>query len=114
MHLEADLEEALGWADLQGRRWAFSLCNAGAAYAEFRNRRDQLHEIDWEAVAATDFRDPVVKEGKQAEFLVHEFFPWRLVRRIGVRSEMIYRRALQALASAQHKPLLEVIPNWYF
>lgn len=114
VHLEADLEEVLGWADLQGRRWAFSLSNAGAAYAEFRNRRDQLHEIDWEAVASTDFRDPVVKEGKQAEFLVHEFFPWWLVRRIGVRSQMIYRRASRALASAQHKPLLEVIPNWYF
>jgi hypothetical protein len=70
--------------------------------------------MDREAVAANDFRDPVVKEGKQAEFLVHEFFPWRLVRRIGVRSRMIYYRASQVLASVQHKPLLEVIPSWYF
>lgn len=114
VHLEADLEQVLDWADSEGRRWAFSLSNAGADNAEFRNRRDQLHEIDWEAVAATDFRDPAVKEGKQAEFLVHEFFPWRLVRRIGVRSQEIYSRASQALASAQHKPLLEVIPSWYY
>lgn len=114
VHLEADLEEVLDWAESEGRRWAFSLSNAGAYYTEFRNRREQLHEIDWEAVAATDFRDPEVKEGKQAEFLVHEFFPWRLVRRIGVRSQMIYRRASQALASARHQPLLEIIPSWYF
>jgi hypothetical protein len=114
VHLEADLEEVLDWAGLEGRRWAFSLSNAGAVYAEFRNRREQLDEIDWEAVAATDFRDPVVKEGKQAEFLMHEFFPWRLVRRIGVPSQMTYRRASQVFASAQHKPVLEVIPSWYF
>jgi hypothetical protein len=114
VHLEADLTEVIDWAESNGRRWAFSLSNAGAAYTEFRNQRDQLHEIDWEAVAATDFRDPVVKEGKQAEFLVHEFFSWRLVRRIGVRSRMTYYRASQVLASVQHKPLLEVIPSWYF
>ncbi|GAB6051133.1 DUF4433 domain-containing protein [Hydrogenophilus islandicus] len=114
VHLEADLKDVLDWAESEGRRWAFSLSNAGAVYAEFRNRPEQLDEIDWEAVAATDFRNPAVKEGKQAEFLVHEFFPWRLVRRIGVRSPMTYRRAAQVLAPAQHKPPLEVIPNWYF
>jgi hypothetical protein len=114
VHLEADLEEVLDWAESEGRRWAFSLSNAGAVYAEFCNRREHLNEIDWEAVAATDFRNPAVKEGKQAEFLIHEFFPWRLVRRIGVRSQMIYHRASQVLASAQHKPLLKVIPSWYF
>lgn len=114
VHLEADLEEVLDWADSEGRRWAFSLSNAGAAYTEFRSRRDELHEIDWEAVAATDFRDPVVKEGKQAEFLVHEFFPWWLVRRVGVYSEAIYHRVWRALANSRHKPLVQVIPEWYF
>jgi hypothetical protein len=114
VHLEADLREVVSWADSQGRRWAFSLSNAGAAYTEFRNRLDHLDEINWEAVAATDFRDPVVKDSKQAEFLVHEFFPWWLVRRVGVRSQKIYYRASQALASAQHRPLLEVIPSWYY
>jgi hypothetical protein len=114
VHLEADLEEVLDWAESEGRRWAFSLSNAGAAYAEFRNRRDQLHEIDWEAVAATDFRDPVVKEGKQAEFLVHDSFPWHLVRRIGVRSQQVYSRVLRMLADSPKRPAVEIIPAWYF
>ena len=26
-----------------------------------------LHELDWDAIAATDFRDSDVKEGKQAD-----------------------------------------------
>ena len=43
-----------------------------------------LHELDWDAIASTDFRDPNVKERKQAEFLVYGFFPFDLVERIGV------------------------------
>jgi hypothetical protein len=114
VHLEADLHDVLDWAESEARRWAFSLSNAGANYTEFRNRRDQLDEIDWAAVAATDFRDPDVKEGKQAEFLIHEFFPWHLVRRIGVYSRQIYSRVLWILAGSPHRPAVEIIPAWYF
>jgi ssDNA thymidine ADP-ribosyltransferase, DarT len=35
IHLEADLHGVVGWAQQQGRRWAFSLSNAGANYTEF-------------------------------------------------------------------------------
>ena len=114
LHLEADLHEAIEWAESEGKRWAFSLSNAGANYAEFRNQADQLGEINWEAVAATDFRSSQVKEGKQAEFLVHGFFPWHLVRRIGAISDVIQRRAMQAMGGAAHRPVVEVHGAWYF
>lgn len=114
LHLEADLREAAAWAEAQGRRWAFSLSNAGAVYTEFRNRLDQLDEVDWAAVAATDFRDAQVKEGKQAEFLVRDFFPWHLVRRIGVIDAGIYGQVLHALSGAAHRPAVEVRREWYF
>jgi len=114
VHLEADLYEAVRWADSQGRRWAFSLSNAGAAYTEFRNRLDQLDEVDWAAVAARDFRDPQVKEGKQAEFLVYGFFPWDLVRRIGVQSPSVIRDVLRAITGARHQPDVEIRRDWYF
>jgi hypothetical protein len=115
IHLEADLRETVAWADGEGRRWAFSLSNAGAYYAEFRNRLDQLGEVNWEAVAATDFRADRVKEGKQAEFLVREFFPWRLVRRIGIASASIQNRVLRELSgSGSHRPALEIRRDWYY
>ena len=114
VHLEADLHETVTWAQSTGRRWAFSLSNAGAAYTEFRNRLEQLGEVDWAAVAATDFRSPEVKEGKQAEFLVQEFFSWHLVRRIGVASEAVQLRVLQALSGSGHRPVVEIRRNWYF
>jgi hypothetical protein len=114
LHLEADLNETVAWAVHGGRRWAFSLSNAGAVYAEFRGRLDQLGEVNWQAVASRDFRDAQVKEGKQAEFLVHGFFPWELVRRIGVQSAAVQGRVLQALAGASHLPAVDVRTDWYY
>lgn len=114
VHLEADLRETVDWAENEGCRWAFSLSNAGAFYTEFRNRFDQLREVDWAAVTATDFRDPQIKEGKQAEFLIHKFFPLRLVQRIGVASAAIQNRVVRALSGSAHRPVVEVRRDWYY
>lgn len=93
VHLEADMYEVVAWAEGEDRKWAISLSNAGARYVETRNRLDQLDEVNWAAVAERDFRSPDVKEGKQAEFLVHGSFPWEFVRRIGVYSAAIKTQA---------------------
>ena len=114
IHLEADLREAVEWAKSEDRRWAFTLSNAGAAYTEFRDDTDRLGEINWDAVQARDFRTEAVKEGKQSEFLVREFFPWTLVRRIGVHSPAIHTQVLRAMTGAAHKPPVEVLPDWYY
>ena len=114
VHLEADLHEVVGWTDGNGRRWAFSLSNAGAYYTQFRARLDQLDEVNWPAVAATDFRSTEVKEGKQAEFLVHHSFPWELVRRIGVLDRSIAQQVASAIHGAAHRPVVEIRRDWYF
>lgn len=114
LHLEADLYESVKWASDNGQHWAFTLSNAGAAYAEFRASLDRLSEIDWAAVGATDFRDATVKEGKQAEFLLQGFFPWHLVRCIGAGSQSIADRARSALENLEHQPAVSVRPDWYY
>ena len=114
LHLEADLHEVVAWAEEQNKRWAFSLSNAGARYVETRNRLDQLEEVNWAAVSETDFRSPDVKEGKQAEFLVHSSFPWDLVRRIGVYSTEIKAQAEAALERATHRPPVAILRHWYY
>jgi hypothetical protein len=114
VHLEAGLSAAIDWCEAQEQRWAFSLSNAGAYYTEFRNRVEELDEIDWSAVENTDFRSAEVKEGKQAEFLVHEHFPWSLVDRIGVRSEPVKQQVLAAISGGEHCPPVVVRPDWYF
>jgi hypothetical protein len=112
-HLQADLHAVVRWAEENGKRWAFTLSNAGAYYAESRSRLDELDQLDWQAIAARDFRDPDVKERKQAEFLVHGDFPLRLIERIGVRTQAIRARVAQALGG-QYQPQIEALPQWYF
>jgi hypothetical protein len=55
-----------------------------------------------------------LKEAKQAEFLLHDDFPWSLVQRIGVASQTVASRVRAALANAAHKPQISVEPSWYF
>lgn len=114
VHLEADLNAVVAWADQQGRRWAFSLSNAGANYAEFRASLQDLGDVNWGAVAETVFRDAAVKEGKQAEFLLHGDFPWCLVTQIGVASQAVATQALAAIQGASHQPRVSEQPSWYF
>ncbi len=114
VHLEADLHRVVEWAETNGRRWAFSLSNAGARYTQFRGQMDQLDEVDWAAVRTRDFRSPEVKEGKQAEFLIEQCFPWHLVERIGVHSQRIVHRVSEAIPAGAHRPRLEIRREWYY
>jgi len=114
VHLEADLYSSVRWAEENGVRWAFSLSNASANYAQFRSRLDQLNEVNWEAVAAQDFRPADVKEGKQAEFLIERCFPWELVVRVGVYSNAIAQQVSNLMLNATHRPRIEIRPDWYF
>ena len=114
VHLEADLHSVIEWADGDGRPWAFSLSNAGACYTEFRNQTNNLDELDWTAIAAHNFRDPEVKESKQAEFLLYEVCPFELFQRIGVRSRDVAERVTSAVAGLAHRPAVEVRAGWYY
>jgi hypothetical protein len=114
IHLQADLLSVIKWADRIQRPWAFSDRNAGNFLAQFYNRPDQLSEVDWNAVEASDFRDAVIKEGKQAEFLVHESFPWQLVEYVGACNSRIAQQVNSIISQAKYHPTMGVKPNWYY
>lgn len=118
VHLEFDLSGVAAWAEQNGRRWAFTLSNAGARYFEDRCDLGQLDEIDWDAVTARQWAGPgisrQVKEGKQAEFLVEQSIPWSLVRRIGVCSGEFVQQLAATIAGAAHRPAVEIRRDWYY
>lgn len=114
VHLEADLHAVVAAMNQARRRWAFTLSNAAAVYTEFRGDVQQLGDIDWTAVASNDFRDERVKHAKQAEFLVHDSFPWTLVRSIGVINMQVEAQVRQVIASAAHKPIVAIRTGWYY
>jgi hypothetical protein len=112
VHLVSDVNTALGAIGPQP--WAFSDGNASTAYTTFSNDLDELEAaIDWKAVAASDWRDPAVKDKKQAEFLVHDSFPWSAIRMIGVYDSSIEARVKEILDSTS-SPAVSVQRSWYY
>jgi ssDNA thymidine ADP-ribosyltransferase, DarT len=114
VHLQADFNKVINWANSNAVYWAFSNGNAGARLTTFYNHPSNLSEIDWAAVASTNFRDAKVKEGKQAEFLMFDVFPWILIEKIGTIDSTIATKVQTALASVGHQPVIAVEPSWYF
>ena len=112
VHLEADLRDAVAWADRKGWKWAFTLSNAGSSLFEDRADLADLPKIDWVAVGARNWRDK--REGKQAEFLVERSFPWTLVERIGVRGPRTRGMVERALKGAPHAPPVAIEESWYY
>lgn len=116
--LEADLHEAVAHAVASGQRWAFTLANAAASYVSFRKSLSQLGQVRWDYVAQSKWSgagiSSDVKEGKQAEFLMHGSFPWSLVRRIGVRTNQVQAAVAKHLEIAAHKPGVQVRLDWYY
>jgi hypothetical protein len=112
IHLESDLNETVYWANQNGKRWAFTLSNAGSRFFEDYANLNQLDNIDWVAVQAIQWSQ--CKEGKQAEFLLEHSFPWQLVKRIGVHSKIIYQQVRNVLATIGHGPRVEIKPDWYY
>lgn len=112
IHLEADLRRTVEWAEQHGKRWAFTLSNAGSYYFEDRNNLQHLGEVNWDAVQAQNWSGN--KEGKQAEFLIEGGFPWELVERIGVYSQGVATQVIQMMQGLTHKPRVEILRGWYY
>jgi hypothetical protein len=118
VHLEADLYLSVSWGEQNGRRWAFTLSNAGSYYFEDRCSLNHLEEINWDAVTARRWSGrgiaTSVKEGKQAEFLMHQSFPWHLVERVGVYTRAVAHQVAEAMQGADYRPVIEVRRDWYY
>jgi len=114
VHLVADLNSVVVWANANARRWAFTLSNAGSNYFEDRTDLSQLGEINWSAVQANQWSKSPNKEQKQAEFLIENSFPWHLIEEICTINNNIGRQATNAIAGVQHRPAIKIEPVWYY
>jgi hypothetical protein len=112
--LQADLQATIEWAQKNSVPFAFSDRNAGGFLANFYSDPVDLDKVNWPAVARSDFREPEVKEGKQAEFLMWDEFPWDLVEEIGVRNAAMMTPVQSAINSAKHRPTVSVKNAWYY
>ena len=118
IHLEADLHQAVAWANHNDRHWAFTSSNAGSNYFDDYSDLRQLAMVDWDAVQARWWSGPeieaTVQDRKQAEFLVERSLPWSLVARISVHSPGIRDKVRDTIQVSSHRPHVEVKPDWYY
>lgn len=87
---------------------------SNGARSDEASRQSRIDELNWTAIRATDWRDPDIKEGKQAEFLIEQSFPWELVEVVGVISERVAEQVTEACRAAAHRPKVVVKPEWYY
>lgn len=114
VHLVADLNAVVAWAQANNQRWAFTLSNAGSYYFEDRCDLAQIGEINWNAVQTNQWAGSPTKEQKQAEFLIEQQFPWHLIEEVAVYNQPTGQQASQAIANAQHRPTVQIRSGWYY
>ncbi|MCK6585821.1 MAG: DUF4433 domain-containing protein, partial [Anaerolineales bacterium] len=111
IHLQADLNRVICWAQQNNKRWAFTDSNAGSFYFNDYCTLGDLKRIDWNAVNAYSWSR--CKEQKQAEFLLEEQFPWTLIEAVGVYSQTQDQQVRARLNSAGHRPPISIQRDWY-
>lgn len=112
IHLMADMKEVVDWSHANNRRWAFTAINAANRAADFYNDIAKLDQLNWDAIGAKNWVS--CRDHKMAEFLMHQSFPWELVREIGVYSEQTGSRAIRAFGKSAHRPRIEIRREWYY
>jgi hypothetical protein len=112
MHLKADFYKTIEWAKYNNLRWVYTLSNAGSYHFIDKKELSDLNQINWDAVKSDDWRNPQIKEAKQAEFLIEDRFPFELVEKIGVYSD-IQKTIVQNILKS-NKPFVETERGWYY
>jgi hypothetical protein len=105
--------EAVGAA---GLKWVFTEGHAVMDYTDFFDDFADLDKIDWPLMGSRYWFDsddyPDRRCRRQAEFLVHNFFPWKLFSEIGVYNAAIAQKANQIVAG-RNIPV-SIRGAWYY
>lgn len=95
-----------------GRPWAFTDRHAELAHALHFDDLQHLGDVPWSVMNLAYWQEH--REERQAEFLVHQFFPWSAVLAIVVRTAGVEARLRQILGSQEHQPEVGIRPGWYY
>ncbi|MEP0915360.1 DUF4433 domain-containing protein [Leptolyngbya sp. DQ-M1] len=115
LHLVTTIEEI----HAQELSFVFTDGHAIMDYSDFYDDLELLDEvIDWQVMKSqywydTD-EDPNRKCKRQAEFLVHQFFPWHLITEIGAIDPAIQSQVNVILQNSQCETPVRVYRNWYY
>lgn len=114
IHLVSTVEIACGL----NRPWCFTDGHADMKISKQFDKVTSLDKIDWRIMKETWWNDTIQdgdrKRRRQAEFLVHQAFPWTGISEIGVMSQITATQVQTALNGATHRPKVTVRSDWYY
>lgn len=114
VHLVSAVEDAVAL----GKPWCFTDGHAEMAFSRFFDDLKDLDKIDWSVMKSKMWNDtdaqPDRKRKRQAEFLVHDFFPWSAIGAIGVIDADVESEVLNLIGKNPHQPQVVVKRNWYY
>ncbi|MFY9674538.1 MAG: DUF4433 domain-containing protein [Terriglobales bacterium] len=97
-------------------RWVFTEGHADMGYTDFFDDFSDLEKIDWKLMTAKYWNstpeDPDRSRRRQAEFLVKDFFPWKLVSQVAVYGDATAKIVNASLAGGP--PPIVVRQGWYY
>jgi ssDNA thymidine ADP-ribosyltransferase, DarT len=98
-----------------GCQWVFTDGHADMVHlTHFYDDLDHLDKIDWAIMEERYWRDTPTdgdrKRRRQAEFLVHGFFPWELVTEIGVHDRQVADRVREIVGGTE----VRLRRGWYY
>lgn len=98
--------------------FAFTDGHADVSLSQYFDDLQALDQVDWQIMQETFWNDTAEdgdrKRRRQAEFLVHRFFPWTLVDEIGVMTRQMAHDVQQILQTSAHRPQVTVYQRWYY
>lgn len=98
--------------------FAFTDGHAIMAYSDFYDDLNDLSQIDWQIMREKYWKDTDQdgdrKRRRQAEFLVHQFFPWTLIQEIGVINDKIKTKVETILQNYPYQPSVKKCSQWYY
>jgi hypothetical protein len=115
LHLESTAESV----DSAGLPFTFTDGHADMAFSEFFEDLAALRTgVDWSVMRSNYWHDTVEypdrKRKRQAEFLIHAFAPWTLVKFIGVINQQVKNEVETILSPSHHQPVVKIQPTWYY
>lgn len=102
--------------DEAGLPWVFTEGHADMDFTDFFDDLTDLDKVDWALMKARYWNDtdaePDRKRRRQAEFLVHNFFPWELVSYIGAYDRSIAEKVGAIIKGSN--PKVGIQRGWYY
>lgn len=115
VHLVSNAEEV----DAAGCDWVFTDGHAAMSpLTSFYNDFADLIKIDWAVMSSKYWHDtdthPDRERRRQAEFLIHDSFPWGLVSKIAVRNQETAENVHKIIENVIHRPTIAIETGWYY